>query len=91
MTAPFSSDLPTSREDCLEADEKDTLSAYRYEFDLPGDVIYLDENSLGARPRAALERAGTVIDREWGQGLSGAGTPPAGLICPPGWATNWQA
>lgn len=69
MTAPFPSDLPTSREDCLEADENDRLAGCRDEFELPGDVIYLDGNSLGARPRAALERAATVVDGEWGKGL----------------------
>jgi kynureninase len=32
-------------------------------------VIYLDGNSLGARPRASLARAHEVVAMEWGQDL----------------------
>jgi kynureninase len=38
-------------------------------FDLPDDVIYLDGNSLGPLPTAALKRAENVMRREWGVDL----------------------
>jgi kynureninase len=59
----------TSRDDCLARDAHDPLAPLRRQFDLPEGVIYLDGNSLGARPKAALARAQDVIAREWGQDL----------------------
>lgn len=38
-------------------------------FDLPEGVIYLDGNSLGPLPKAAVARARDVIANEWGQEL----------------------
>ncbi|WP_298822643.1 kynureninase [uncultured Roseibium sp.] len=38
-------------------------------FDIPANVIYLDGNSLGPLPKGALERAGDVIEKEWGKEL----------------------
>ncbi|AWL06863.1 kynureninase [Massilia oculi] len=64
MTAPT-----TTRADCLALDALDPLAGLRTRFDLPDGVIYLDGNSLGARPRAALARAGDVVAREWGTDL----------------------
>lgn len=58
-----------SRPDCLARDAADTLAPLREQFDLPAGVIYLDGNSLGARPKAALTRAADVIAREWGKDL----------------------
>ena len=58
-----------NRNDCLALDAGDTLAPLRQQFDLPDGVIYLDGNSLGARPRAALARAQDVIAREWGRDL----------------------
>jgi kynureninase len=58
-----------SRQDCLARDAADTLASLREQFDLPAGVIYLDGNSLGARPKAALTRATEVIAREWGKDL----------------------
>ncbi|MFL6674504.1 MAG: kynureninase [Massilia sp.] len=58
-----------TRADCLALDAADALAPLRAQFDLPDGVIYLDGNSLGARPRAALARAQQVVAREWGQGL----------------------
>ena len=55
-----------SRNDCLARDAADALAPLRQHFDLPEGVIYLDGNSLGARPKAALARAQDVIAREWG-------------------------
>jgi kynureninase len=59
----------TTRADCLALDAADPLVPLRERFDLPDGVIYLDGNSLGARPRAALARAHEVVAREWGQDL----------------------
>jgi kynureninase len=59
----------TTRAACLALDAADPLAPLRDRFDLPDGVIYLDGNSLGARPRAALERARDVVAQEWGQGL----------------------
>ena len=58
-----------SRSDCLAHDAADALAPLREHFDLPAGVIYLDGNSLGARPKAALTRATDVIAREWGKDL----------------------
>ncbi|MEB0138422.1 MULTISPECIES: kynureninase [unclassified Undibacterium] len=58
-----------TRDDCEQLDRDDALAALRNEFLLPPEVIYLDGNSLGARPKAALERARQVIADEWGQDL----------------------
>lgn len=54
---------------CLRLDEQDALAPLRQRFALPEGVIYLDGNSLGARPVASLERARQVIEQEWGDGL----------------------
>ncbi|HZV66289.1 MAG TPA: kynureninase, partial [Telluria sp.] len=59
----------TSRDDCRALDAQDPLAPLREQFDLPEGVIYLDGNSLGARPKAALARAQDVIAREWGRDL----------------------
>ncbi|WP_256081724.1 kynureninase [Massilia sp. YIM B04103] len=59
----------TTRKDCLDRDAQDALAPLREHFDLPAGVIYLDGNSLGARPKAALTRASDVIAREWGKDL----------------------
>ncbi|MBC3884451.1 kynureninase [Undibacterium griseum] len=62
--------LPSlTREHCATLDAQDPLAALRNEFLLPPGVIYLDGNSLGARPRASLQRALEVISQEWGQDL----------------------
>jgi kynureninase len=58
-----------TREHYLSLDEQDPLRALRGHFALPDGVIYLDGNSLGARPRAAAARAAAVVEEEWGTGL----------------------
>jgi len=64
--------MTTTRHACLERDARDPLAPLRDAFALPEGMIYLDGNSLGARPRAALERAHQVVAEEWGNGLIGS-------------------
>jgi len=59
----------TTRTHCQTLDAQDSLAPLRHQFALPDGVIYLDGNSLGARPVAALARAQAVIAEEWGNGL----------------------
>ena len=61
--------VPLTRAACEALDAGDPLAAFRSEFDLPGGVNYLDGNSLGARPKAALAIAERVLRAEWGDGL----------------------
>ncbi|KQV90393.1 kynureninase [Massilia sp. Root351] len=58
-----------TRKDCIALDAQDALAPLRAHFELPEGVIYLDGNSLGAAPAAAMARARQVIAQEWGQGL----------------------
>ncbi|MBX9902031.1 MAG: kynureninase [Burkholderiaceae bacterium] len=58
-----------SREHCLELDRTDALAPLRDEFLLQDGLIYLDGNSLGAMPKAALACAERVIQNEWGKDL----------------------
>ena len=60
---------PMTQHDCLALDAADPLAALREQFALPAGVTYLDGNSLGARPKAALQRAREVLEEEWGVGL----------------------
>ncbi|MYN12015.1 kynureninase [Pusillimonas sp. TS35] len=63
------SSIPLSREACAQRNDEDPLASLRCEFALPEGIIYLDGNSLGARPARSLERAHTVISHEWGSDL----------------------
>ncbi|MFZ6771514.1 kynureninase [Undibacterium sp. SXout7W] len=60
---------PIDRAACEQMDALDSLAHLRDDFILPEGVIYLDGNSLGARPKASLERAQQVIAHEWGNDL----------------------
>ncbi len=72
-TAPALVDhAPITRKHCLARDQADPLAPLRRQFALPEGVIYLDGNSLGARPVAALARAQEVIAHEWGRDLIGS-------------------
>lgn len=50
-------------------DANDPLRSMKAQFDLPHGVIYLDGNSLGAPPRAALARLRHAANAEWRDGL----------------------
>lgn len=56
-------------EQCLYWDKEDELSIFKNEFALPNNVIYLDGNSLGARPKKSLNYAHHIIQQEWGEDL----------------------
>ena len=59
----------TTRKDCEARDARDPLAALRDQFALPPGKIYLDGNSLGVLPKAALARVTEVVQREWGEHL----------------------
>jgi kynureninase len=53
-------------------DAADPLAHFRERFALPDGVIYLDGNSLGARPIAVEQRLFRTVKEEWGEGLIGS-------------------
>jgi kynureninase len=57
------------REDAERLDSIDTLAPWRERFVTPDGLIYLDGNSLGMAPHAALERLRDVAAVEWADGL----------------------
>ena len=59
----------TTLDDCLQRDTADPLHGLRDLFTIPEGVIYLDGNSLGVMPKAAVARAAEVVSEEWGRGL----------------------
>lgn len=59
----------TTRDDCLRWDAENPLAFARERFRLPGGVIYLDGNSLGALPRATPARMAQAVEHEWGERL----------------------
>jgi kynureninase len=61
--------MTTTRDDALALDQADPLAFARERFELPPGVIYLDGNSLGAKPRATSAALARVADQEWGRGL----------------------
>ncbi|HEU0097836.1 MAG TPA: kynureninase [Allosphingosinicella sp.] len=50
-------------------DSADPLRDFRDRFVLPEGIIYLDGNSLGALPKAAIARQRAVVEEEWGSEL----------------------
>ena len=62
-----------NRDDCLKEDARDPLAPLRDHFALDRvdaeGIIYLDGNSLGALPRAAIPRIRQVVEAECGAGL----------------------
>ena len=65
----MSARLPRSREECVACDASDALALIGRRFHKPEGIIYLDGNSLGPLPHAALARFDEVIQRQWGEGL----------------------
>ncbi|HRP94743.1 MAG TPA: kynureninase [Rhodocyclaceae bacterium] len=61
--------MQLTRDECVRRDGADPLAAFRERFALPPGVIYLDGNSLGARPVAAAARLQQAVEHEWGEGL----------------------
>ncbi len=61
--------MTPTRAGCEALDRADNLAFARERFALPGGVVYLDGNSLGALPVATVDRLGEAIQQEWGQGL----------------------
>jgi kynureninase len=59
----------TTLDEARALDAADPLRAFRDRFALPDGVIYLDGNSLGALPKAAVERQRAVVEEEWGSEL----------------------
>ena len=55
--------------DAAALDAADPLARFRDRFALPEGFIYLDGNSLGALPRASVERIASTVADEWGRGL----------------------
>jgi kynureninase len=66
---PSRAPQPIDREWCVAADAADPLAPLRSRFQIPDGLVYLDGNSLGALPVAALERVDRVVRHEWGDGL----------------------
>mgnify|MGYP002619605108 CR=1 FL=1 len=58
-----------TRDDLVARDAADPLRGFRARFALPDGVIYLDGNSLGARPIAVAERVRRAVEQEWGEDL----------------------
>ncbi len=53
-------------------DAQDPIRHAREAFDLPAGIIYLDGNSLGARPKSAMQAATHLLLEQWGKGLIGS-------------------
>jgi kynureninase len=62
-------DAAPSLESCRALDAADPLKHLRDQFHLPADVLYLDGNSLGPLPKAAVGAVQAALEQEWGQGL----------------------
>ncbi len=54
------------RNSCAALDAKDPLAAFRERFLDDGETIYLDGNSMGRLPKAALRRLQEMAEHEWG-------------------------
>ena len=53
------------RRRAAELDADDPLAGFRERFAIDDDLVYLDGNSLGRPPRAAIERIASVAGGEW--------------------------
>ena len=64
--------MTVGRAELERLDREDPLATFRDRFVLPPGTIYLDGNSLGPMPVAAVARAHQVVEAEWGEGLIGS-------------------
>ncbi|MCC5881771.1 MAG: kynureninase [Halomonas sp.] len=60
--------MPLSHDDVRELDRQDPLAPFRPRFALPPGTIYLDGNSLGAQPSAAVEAVDALM-AQWRDSL----------------------
>jgi kynureninase len=62
-------------------------------FQLPQGLVYLDGNSLGPMPKAAVARVSSMMRDEWGEMLITAWNRAGGLDEPafPDWRSHRQA
>jgi kynureninase len=58
-----------AREGARALDAADPLRSFRDRFVLPEGIVYLDGNSLGALPRATIQRQREAVEEEWGEEL----------------------
>ncbi|MBI1214038.1 MAG: kynureninase [Alphaproteobacteria bacterium] len=61
--------MTKTRDACQALDARDPLADMRARFVLPEGVIYLDGNSLGALPKAVVNRSRQIVEQEWAEGL----------------------
>ncbi len=62
--------MPATRQvSAADLDKSDPLAPKREAFHIPDGVIYLDGNSLGCLPKAAVARMNEVVANEWGESL----------------------
>jgi kynureninase len=61
--------LLTDVEFARDLDRRDPLAGFRQRFAIDGPEIYLDGNSLGRPPKAALALAADLVGRQWGRRL----------------------
>ena len=73
-----------TRDDCERRDGDDPLGAFHERFELPNGVVYLDGNSLGALPKAAIARQRELVSgsRRPDPAPSTAATPSPGRARP---------
>ncbi len=63
-------DFLPSRTFALEMDSRDELASFRDAFVIHDpNILYMDGNSLGRLPKAAVARARVVVEEEWGRDL----------------------
>ncbi len=72
------------RNACAALDDEDPLARFRDRFLDDGSTIYLDGNSMGRLPKAAIPRLQEMAEHEWGTilvrgwtefGVDGIATP----------------
>ncbi len=61
--------MTVTRDQARAMDAADPLRRFRGRFVLPGGLIYLDGNSLGPLPKAAVARQQRLVTEEWGDSL----------------------